>query len=320
MTNSTIRTSRARRRLTAAAAFVLAVGLTACGSDDTTDTSTAETTIAPAQTSTTKNTSTTTTVLRPSQDRDGIVQTDHGSMRLRCVGEGASTVVLIAGWGDAGDSWGTIEPALAEQTRVCSYARLGTGTSDTPVSTQTFVTLASDLGALLETAGEPGPYVVLGHSFGGAAAVTFATQHPNDVRGLLLLDASPVTWPGAICAVTDDGTEAAAALQGLCAQMKDPDLHPERIDVFAAFAEAATIDSLGDVPVAVISAESRTAPGLGEAELARLNGVWADGSMLWAALSSNSNVMTVPDAGHYIHLDQPDLVIDELLALLPSPS
>jgi pimeloyl-ACP methyl ester carboxylesterase len=303
------RTRRNRRRLAAVAAAVLALGLAACGQD------TPESTAAAAPDAPTPS-----TVVRPTQARDGTVRTEHGSMRLRCVGSGPTTVLLIAGWGGAGDGWGAIEPDLTERARVCSYDRFGTGTSDPPPSTQTFATQAADLRALLDSAGEPGPYVVLGHSFGGATAVTFAAQQPADVRGLLLLDASPVTWPAAMCAVADDGTEAAASYQALCAVMKDPTQDPERLNVFAAFTAVEAIDSLGDLPMAVVTAARRTAPDLADAEVARLDAVWDAGVQRWAALSSDSKVVTVEDTSHYIHLDHPRLVVDELLALLPPAS
>lgn len=306
---ATTGTHRNRRRLATVTAAVLALGLAACGQDTT-----------EAATVTPTNAPTTSTVPRPTEARDASVRTDRGSMRLRCAGSGPTTVLLIAGWGGDGNGWGTVETDIAEHTRVCSYARFGTGTSDPPPSTQTFATQAADLRALLEEAGEPGPYVVLGHSFGGAAAATFATQQPADVRGVLLLDASPVTWPAAVCAVPDDGTEAAAGFQALCAEMKDPMKNSERLDVFAAFAEVEAIDSLGDVPLAVVTAARRSAPGLVEAEVARLTTVWDAGVERWAALSSASKVVTVEDTGHSIQLDQPRLVVDEVLALLPSAS
>ena len=110
-------------------------------------------------------------------------------------------MLLLAGWGGAGDNWGAIEPAIRQHARLCSYARFGTGDSDAPASTQTFDTQATDLHALLESAREPGPYVIVGHSFGGAQAVTFASKYADEVAGLMLLDASPSTWPAAVCSV-----------------------------------------------------------------------------------------------------------------------
>ena len=108
---------------------------------------------------------------RPSATVDELVGIDGRRLHVRCVGSGATTVLLIAGFESADGSWEEIEPAISQENRVCSYARFGTGTSDPPVSTQTFTTQATDLHALLTAAGEPSPYVVVGHSFGGAEAL-----------------------------------------------------------------------------------------------------------------------------------------------------
>jgi pimeloyl-ACP methyl ester carboxylesterase len=251
---------------------------------------------------------TTTTIERPDGLVDELVAIDGGRMHLRCTGSGDTTVLLIAGWGDGGESWGAIEAPLAEQARVCSYARFGTGASDAPTTTQTFETQATDLHALLEAAGEPGPYVVVGHSFGGPEAVTFTSQHPDEVAGLMLVDASPTSWPTTACSVP--------AWEELCAVMSDPALDPERLDVFPAFDAVASIPSLGDIPMTVMTAAHRVDPALTPGELARLDAAWAEGVEGWAALSPASTVVTVQDTGHVIQIDQPALVIEEAAKLL----
>ena len=80
--------------------------------------------------------------VRPTGTVDELVRVGDGRLHVRCVGAGATTVLLISGFNDGGDSWGEIEPALSQQARVCSYARFGTGTSDPPTRTQTFATSA----------------------------------------------------------------------------------------------------------------------------------------------------------------------------------
>ena len=192
---------------------------------------------------------------------------------------------------------------------ICSYARFGTGTSDAPAATQTFDTQATDLQALLDSAGEPGPYLVLGHSFGGPEAVTFASKYPEEVTGLILLDASPTTWPTTACSVP--------AYEALCTVMHDPALDPERLDTFGAFEAVDAITSLGDLPMTVITAAHREDPALAPAELARLDAAWAEGVQRWAALSPSATVVVVEDTGHHIEVDQPALVIDQVLNLLP---
>ena len=149
---------------------------------------------------------------------------------------------------------------------------------------------------------------MLGHSFGGAEAVTFASKYADEVTGLMLVDASPTTWPATVCSVP--------AYAGGCAIMRDPALDPERLDVFPAFEQVATITSVGDLPMTVMTAAHRSDP-LAPSELTRLDALWAEGVERWAGLSTSSSIVSVDDTGHHIEIDQPQLVIDELLKLLP---
>ncbi len=305
--------------------LVTLVGATACGSDTTSlagslPTSTASTgashTTTPSTTAV-PSTVTATTSPRPTDRIDELVGAAGERVHVRCVGEGDTTVLLIAGFGGDSTSWALVEPAIAARARVCSYDRPGTGTSDPATSTGTFTNQAMDLHDLLGTVGEPGPYVVVGHSFGGAEAVTFASLFADEVTGLVLIDASPTTWPDAICAVPDDGSDAAAMLGGLCG-MFAPTGNSEHLDAVAAFAEAAQIGSLGSLPMAVITAARRElSADLAASEVERLNEAWNLGQQAWMALSTDSHLVSVEHTSHHIEIDQPGVVIDEITRLLP---
>ena len=154
----------------------------------------------------------------------------------------------------AATTGGPSSPPWRQSARVCSYAHFGTGTSDPPPGPQTFSTRANDLQALLRAAGEHSPYLLVGHSFGGAEAVMFASMFPDDVTGVLLLDASPATWITTLCSVVDDGSDAAASYRELCASLSDPANNPEHLDGPSAFAEVAEVTSLGDLPMIVDTA------------------------------------------------------------------
>lgn len=284
------------------AAIAVAITAAACGG------SSASTGPDAAPTSTGPEVATTITAEQPGRAIDEFVTISSGRMHVRCSGTGDTTVLLVAGWDQGAETWTAVEPTIAERARVCSYDRFGTGTSDSPATTQTFETQVADLHELLAEIGEPGPFVVVGHSFGGAEAVTFASTHADEVAGLVLVDASPTTWPDTVCSVP--------AYAGGCALMRDPNQDGERLDVFPAFEAAATITSLGDVPLTVLSAAHRSADGLTPDELTRLDTVWDEGMQRWAGLSTASKIVTVDDTGHEIQRDQPTIVIDEVIELL----
>ncbi|WP_369138773.1 alpha/beta fold hydrolase [Modestobacter versicolor] len=116
---------------------------------------------------------------------------DH-RLHLSCTGSGSPTVVLLGGMGETSAAWGLVQPAVAGTTRVCSYDRAGQAWSDSAPGAKDGVQVADDLHALLRRAGEPGPYVLAGHSVGGPYAMVYAAEHHDDVAGLVLLDsASP---------------------------------------------------------------------------------------------------------------------------------
>ena len=195
---------------------------------------------------------------------------------------------MIAGWNDDHTSFNTIDTSLESSARVCSYDKFGTGTSDAAPVAQRFTTQARDLHELLQMTGETGPYVVVGHSFGGDVAVTFASEFRDEVQGVLLLDATPTTWNSVLCAVPDDGTTAAAALAQVCAMQAAATNNPEGLEGPAAFAELAEIATLGSLPLIVDTAADRgyAAQGASPELAAQLTDNWNAGQRHWVSLSS----------------------------------
>jgi pimeloyl-ACP methyl ester carboxylesterase len=128
-------------------------------------------------------------------------------LHLNCTGAGSPTVVLENGMGETSAHWAWITRSVAAAgTRVCAYDRAGQGWSDDVATAQDGAAIAADLHTLLERANEPGPYVLVGHSVGGPYVMTYAAQYPNDVAGMVLIDA---TSPAAFTALPDfSGTQA----------------------------------------------------------------------------------------------------------------
>src|SRR4051812_24508546 len=122
---------------------------------------------------------------------------DVGGYRLHinCVGTGSPTVVIDAGWGDWSGGWSRVQPEAAKTTRVCTYDRAGMGYSDAGPLPRTADHFARELHTLLQQAGVQGPYVLVGHSFGGAPVRVFAHTYAADVAGVVLIDSMN---PGAV--------------------------------------------------------------------------------------------------------------------------
>ena len=116
---------------------------------------------------------------------------DVGGYRLHlaCVGQGSPTVVLDAGMGAFSLDWSAIQPQIAQATRVCAYDRAGLGWSDPSPAPRSPQQFADELHLLLANAGVEGPYVLAVHSISGKTARLYADQHPEDVVGMVLIDA-----------------------------------------------------------------------------------------------------------------------------------
>src|ERR671938_464341 len=116
---------------------------------------------------------------------------DVGGYRLhiQCVGTGSPTVVLDAGLGGSSLDWSLIQPELGRTTRVCAYDRAGMGWSDAGPQPRTPRQIADELHTLLTNAGIAGPYVLVGHSLAGKNVRLFTIAHPDQVAGMVLVDA-----------------------------------------------------------------------------------------------------------------------------------
>lgn len=113
-------------------------------------------------------------------------------MHISCTGSGSPTVVLEPGLGEPGVMMaGWIQPAVARTTKVCIYDRPGKGFSEPAPTTQDAIANAADLHALLARAHVSGPYVLVGHSSGGPYIKVYASKYPDQVAGMVLLDAQP---------------------------------------------------------------------------------------------------------------------------------
>jgi pimeloyl-ACP methyl ester carboxylesterase len=131
-----------------------------------------------------------TTSNSPSAGRTYLV--DGHRLFLNCVGSGSPTVVLFNGLGERTPSWALVQPAVARETRVCTFDRAGHGWSGKAPGPQDGHELAADLHGLLSAAHVPGPYVLAGHSVGGTYALVYALDFPKETAGVALIDsASP---------------------------------------------------------------------------------------------------------------------------------
>lgn len=118
---------------------------------------------------------------------------DIGGRRIHldCRGRGKPTVVFESGLDMNGSlSWSAVHNEVANTTRACAYSRAGIMWSDPHNGPQNGQSIAEDLHATLNKAGELGPFVLVGHSLGGPYIMTYTKYFGSNVAGLVFVDAS----------------------------------------------------------------------------------------------------------------------------------
>jgi pimeloyl-ACP methyl ester carboxylesterase len=109
-------------------------------------------------------------------------------LNFNCLGSGSPTVVFDSGFLDWAPAWSMVQPQIGKWTRACSYDRAGTGFSDPGPMPRTSARIAGELYSALHSAGIAGPYILVGHAFGGDNVRTFADLYMREVAGLVLVD------------------------------------------------------------------------------------------------------------------------------------
>ena len=238
----------------------------------------------------------------PQGEVNGKFDVGDYQLHLACKGSGAPTVVYFHGLGGAGaDVDEAIAPRLTDRLRVCSYDRVNVGQSDSQEARHTGEDSVRDLHALLTAAAVPGPYLLVGFSFGGLLASMYAGTHPDEVRGVLLIDASLPTDEE-----VDNMIPAAERAQVKAEQ----EANQEHVEFYRTLGQAEqAVRSMPDVPVTYMAAEP-----------VDLSSTWPVERMRTFIRAKQTEFVhrfrqgrLVPvKSSHNIDLDKPDLVIAEV--------
>jgi len=254
-------------------------------------------------------------------------------LHLNCMGDGRPTVILTAGMGESGENWRSIQPRLAKTTRVCAWDRAGLGSSDPSPDPQDVSHTTADLQRLLKAAHVIGPYVLVGHSIGSFESLLLAYREPNSVVAMVLVDPSSPFQNRRFAAVSPAFAkfnygrlkERTTLLRECASALRSGKPRAEGCSNWASAEAIASMTenwdassaqltkakrSLGDIPLIVLTAGKRAPlPGDLDRESPKVAAEWSRMHDELAAFSTRGENRQVPAAGHYIHIDQPDVVI-----------
>lgn len=272
-------------------------------------------------------------------ERAGLVDIGGRSIFLECHGSEGPTVVLVSGYRDTSQIWTTdlghrspprtmVMPAVAEFARVCAYDRPGTATSlgdddmisrsDAISQPRTLPEVVEELHALVHAAGIETPFVLAAHSLGGAVARLYASTWPDDVAGMVLVDAysefieelvTPAQWQSLVAFNAGLGTDTVVPIPGY----GDLETIPYG-SANAALREVIERTPLPPMPLAVLAHglpfEIDEPPDGFTADT--LDDALTQANRRLATLVPNARYFTGAESGHYIQQDQPELVTEAI--------
>ena len=224
---------------------------------------------------------------------------------------GAATVVFESGLGEDWTHWDEVASEVARHTRIFAYSRPGTGASGPVTTSRDPKTIVEELRALLASQGYAPPYLLVGHSMGGAYMELFAKSHPDEVAGAVLVDprhrdfletCSGAGLPLDKCGIPESMLETQSA-----ATIAEYHAFP------AASDEMRAAGPFGSYPVRVLTATNHPWSAAQES-------LWESMLASLAAEAGHGQQIVVQGAGHHIQIDRPDVVVNTILAILSPTS
>jgi pimeloyl-ACP methyl ester carboxylesterase len=245
------------------------------------------------------------------------------ALRIHCIGRGSPTVVVETGFGEPGveretSSWINVANEIEKKTRICVYDRAGLGSSDVaPGENRTSQDMAKDLHTLLVNANVPSPYILVGHSLGGFNVRVFASEYADTVVGMVLVDSShPDQWSAINAVLPPESSDEPESLKRI--RIIPPASLPEKMDILTSINQVSALKSLGNLPLVVLTHSPTWSidPNLSPELSGKIERIWEKQQNELASLSSNGSLVVATRAGHYIQVDEPQLVIDAILKVI----
>jgi len=268
------------------------------------------------------------TEVKPAPDSTGapgpegrLVDVGGHRLLIRTFGTGSPAVVIEAGIGDALRIWQPVVDILKYNTEVVVYARAGYPGSDPGPMPRSADRVVNELTQLLiDTPIDP-PYIVVGHSLGANHALLYASEHPNLVAGVVLLDPPPLGFLKGerfpeLRAMADTMTAAyradaktARAAGNVAEANKLEAIASEHEQMFeSGWKWVSSVTTLGDTPLVVI-ASGVPNPGFGDSAQA-FQDYWRESSEKLTRLSTRSKFVYAEKSTHNIPGDATQTVVE----------
>jgi pimeloyl-ACP methyl ester carboxylesterase len=256
-------------------------------------------------------------------------------LHVYCQGQGSPTVIFESGLGGTSLDWSLVQPDIARHTRACVYDRAGYGWSDRGPAPRSSRRIVAELESLLGYSSIAGPYVLVGHSFGGLNVQLFAKRNPERVAGMVLVDSSherqfsAFEQAGIHAIAPRGGTFMLRNYNNVPSNMP-PSVKPtaQRFayaadTVLSIHSELANMrlsarqvgnDPLPDVPMAVVIHDPE--PYLRSPSSSRMANLWWEMQSELASRTSHSRLVVAATPDHYVQFADPETVTRAILDVL----
>ncbi|MFE3576793.1 alpha/beta fold hydrolase [Lysinibacillus sp. NPDC059133] len=212
------------------------------------------------------------------------------------------TLVFESGYGVTLENWNSIKDEVSKFSRMFIYDRAGIGKSEMDDRPRHSRQSVDNLRILLKKAGVKPPYVLVGHSIGGLNVRLFASKYPEEVAGVVLLDSSHEDQnkilPPLFTKEVQEAYYNQFTIEGSLNEIEE------------SFEQVRTSKSFGNIPLIVVTG------GLQTFHTKESMAAWMRLQEELANLSTIKQHIVVEDAGHAIHFDKPEVVIDTIRDIL----
>lgn len=208
------------------------------------------------------------------------------------------TVVFDSGYGWALENWAPIRNEVAKLTKMFTYDRAGVGKSEGDNNPNHSRQAVENLYTLLQKANIKPPYILVGHSFGGLNVRLFASTYPEEVTGVILLDSCHEDQNKIMAPLFSKEVQEAYfgqfGAEGSLSEIEE------------SLEQVRAVKSIGNIPLIVMTGRSQ--PHHTPESMA----AWIHFHKDLSTLSTNSKHMIIEDAGHAIHMDHPEVIIETI--------
>lgn len=232
-----------------------------------------------------------------------LIEVEGRKLSIQCIGSGSPTVILESGLGVYSGTWYKVFPEVAKFTRVCLYDRYGLGMSEAGLPPHTSEHMVAALYELLTKAQVSPPYILAGQSFGGLNIHLFASTYPNEVVGLVFVDALHPDF--------DKRLEPLLSPTQVQQRRDELELNQEGIkfeDILISEDQVRAAPAIPDMPIIVIR-HGLPFEGGADWPTEKVERLWTELQNDLAKLSSHGKVIVAENSHHRIEEDRPDIVI-----------